>query len=87
MAVHPDYQHNSFDCLLHNLMTRKRRLASSALWPMGDTDEDAARLQQSLADESTTLASDPVNAAMVKMFERDALPAPQRNSDGSISFS
>jgi superfamily II DNA or RNA helicase len=87
MAVHPDYQHNSFDCLLHNLMTRKRRLASSALWPMGDTDEDAARLQQSLADESTTLAPDPVNAAMVKMFERDALPAPQRNSDGSISFS
>jgi hypothetical protein len=57
--IHPGYQHNSFDCLLHSLMTRKRRLASSALWPMGDTDEDASRLQQMLADGASGQTGDP----------------------------
>ena len=38
MAVHPEYREHSFDCLLHSLMNRKRKLADSALWPMGDTE-------------------------------------------------
>ena len=38
MAVHPAYREHSFDCLLHSLMSRKRKLADSALWPMGDTE-------------------------------------------------
>lgn len=86
MAIHPGYQHNSFDCLLHSLMTRKRRLASSALWPMGDTEEDASRLQQMLADGTGQLTQDPVRSAMTMMFKRDDIPLPQSNTDGSIPY-
>lgn len=87
MAIHPGYQHNSFDCLLHSLMTRKRRLASSALWPMGDTEEDTSRLQQMLADGTGQLTQDPVRSAMTMMFKRDDIPLSQSNSDGSITYS
>lgn len=86
MAIHPGYQHNSFDCLLHSLMTRKRRLASAALWPMGDTEEDAGRLQQMLADSEATQAGDPVRSAMAIMFKRDEISLPPSNTDGSIPF-
>lgn len=86
MAIHPEYQHNSFDCLLHSLMTRKRRLASSALWPMGDTEEDASRLQQMLAEGAAELTSNPVVAAMTMMFKRDDILAPPSNQDGSIPY-
>jgi len=86
MAIHPGYQHNSFDCLLHSLMSRKRRLASAALWPMGDTQEDAGRLQQMLADSKSTQTGDPVHSAMAMMFKRDEMSLPQSNSDGSIPF-
>lgn len=86
MAIHPGYQHNSFDCLLHSLMTRKRRLASSALWPMGDTEEDASRLQKMLADGGVTSTVDPVGAAMMRMFKRDEMDLPAANDDGSIHY-
>lgn len=86
MAIHSGYQHNSFDCLLHSLMARKRRLASSALWPMGDTGEDSNRLQQMLSDGGATQVDDPVSAAMAIMFKRDDTPMGPRNPDGSISY-
>lgn len=87
MAIHPGYQHNSFDCLLHSLMTRKRRLATSALWPMGDTDEDASRLQQMLADGASSETRDPIRSAMTMMFRRDETSLPPSNPDGSIPYS
>lgn len=87
MAIHPGYQHNSFDCLLHSLMSRKRRLASSALWPMGDTEQDASRLQQMLSDGASTQTGDPIGAAMTMMFRRDEMHLPPSNPDGSIPFS
>ncbi|EAQ47299.1 hypothetical protein MED193_18939 [Roseobacter sp. MED193] len=86
MAIHPGYQHNSFDCLLHSLMARKRRLATSALWPMGDTEEDASRLQQMLSDGGATRVEDPVTAAMAMVFKRDDTPMGPKNLDGSISY-
>jgi len=86
MAIHPGYQHNSFDCLLHSLMTRKRRLANSALWPMGDTQDDASRLQRMLADGETSTGDDPLRAAMSAMFMRDDLLAPPLQADGSFSY-
>jgi superfamily II DNA or RNA helicase len=86
MAIHPGYQQNSFDCLLHSLMTRKRRLANSALWPMGDTNEDVGRLQQMLADGGTATSGDPVGVAMEVMFQRDGALLEERNKDGSISY-
>lgn len=86
MAIHPGYQHKSFDCLLHSLMTRKRRLASSVLWPMGDTEEDASNLQAMLADSSASTNADPVAAAMAMMFERDEMPLRAENEDGSIPY-
>jgi hypothetical protein len=86
MAIHPGYQHNSFDCLLHSLMTRKRRLASSALWPMGDTEDDASRLQKMLADGNVLANGDPVYAAISAMFDRDDNPIPEINTDGSMTY-
>ncbi len=73
------------DCLLHNLMQRKRRLAARALWPMGDTEEDSASRQEMLRqDGGAGAGGDPVDAAMRGMFARDGLPPPRRESDGSI---
>ncbi len=86
MAIHPSYQHDSFDCLLHSLMTRKRRLASSALWPMGDTEDDASLLRQMLADGDALTTADPVRSAMAMMFQRDEIALPPSNPDGSISY-
>ena len=86
MAVHPGRQHNSFDCLLHSLMVRKRRLATAALWPMGDTRDDTSKLQQMLSEDHATASGDPVKAAMIRMFERDQVPLPDQNPDGSIEY-
>lgn len=87
MAIHAGYRDHSFDCLLHSLMARKRRLASSALWPMGDTAEDTAELQRMIAEEQTSSAGNPVTAAMEAMFARDQIPMPKFDSDGSLIFS
>lgn len=86
MAIHPGYQHNSFDCLLHSLMARKRRLASSALWPMGDTGEDASQLQRMLSEGGSTHVEDPVTAALAMMFERDGGLIGAANEDGSFPY-
>ena len=86
MAVHPGYREHSFDCLLQSLMTRKRRLADAALWPMGDTEDDAAQLQQMLAEGESAQVADPVMAAMDAMFRRDEIPLPSRAEDGSFPY-
>lgn len=87
MAIHPRYREQSFDCLLHSLMQRKRHLASSALWPMGDTRDDAAELQKTLSSEGTSGSGDPVKAAVAAMFERDGAGAPEFDRDGAVAFS
>ena len=87
MAIHPSYREHSFDCLLHSLMNRKRRLASSALWPMGDTATDVANLQRDMAMEASDDSGDPVDSvrvAMTAMFARDGKRAPQFAPDGSL---
>ncbi|RTL81445.1 MAG: DEAD/DEAH box helicase [Hyphomicrobiales bacterium] len=83
MAIHPAYRENSFDCLLQSLMQRKRKLASSALWPMGDTEADVAELQKMLNAEKTACAGDPVMAALSALFQRDGMPCPIIDPDGS----
>jgi hypothetical protein len=86
MAIHSSYQDQSFDCLLQSLMMRKRRLASSALWPMGDTQDDVAALQRLMSAEKTADKGDPVKAAMQEMFERDKLRLPAAEADGSLAI-
>lgn len=86
MAIHPGYQKNSFDCLLHSLMTRKRWLATFALWPMEDTKEDASRLQAMLADGATTASGDPLGVAMEWIFQRDGAKIERKHPDGSIGY-
>ena len=84
MAIHGAYQEHSFDCLLQSLMTRKRRLATSALWPMGDAREDVEGLQKGLAAERAGgTQDDPLRKAIVAMFERDQMAVPPREPDGS----
>ncbi len=87
MAIHADFREKSFDCLLHSLMTRKRKLASSALWPMGDTDADAEHLQKMLAEEFRSAdAGDPVHSAILRTFERDQVTPPEQRYDRSYRY-
>jgi superfamily II DNA or RNA helicase len=85
MAIHPQYREDSFDCLLQSLMGRKRRLATSALWPMGDTDGDVDALQKGLGrDQRSSTEGDPLRNAVAAMFARDGLPPPVFEGDGSV---
>ncbi|MHA6692769.1 DEAD/DEAH box helicase [Devosia sp. A449] len=87
MSIHPGFREHSFDCLLHSLMQRKRQLANFALWPMGDTEADAGDLRRMVAEGvSGTGCDDAVQSAMVSMFERDGVPVPSPDADGSFSF-
>jgi SNF2 family DNA or RNA helicase len=87
MAIHGDFREKSFDCLLHSLMTRKRKLASAALWPMGDTEADAEQLQRMLSEEAmSTDAGDPVQSAIQRTFERDQSPMPARIDEQSYRY-
>jgi hypothetical protein len=87
MAIHGDFREKSFDCLLHSLMTRKRKLASSALWPMGDTEADAEQLQKMLAEEVTEAdVGDPVHSAILRTFERDQVTPPEQLPDRSYRY-
>ena len=87
MAIHGDFREKSFDCLLHSLMTRKRKLAASALWPMGDTEADAAMLQSMLAEEFSSVdAGDPVHSAIMRTFERDQVAPPEQRTDRSYRY-
>lgn len=83
MAIHPGYRGDTFDCLLNNLMQKKRLIARSALWPMGDTAEDAAALQSMLKGGVERSAARPLEDAMATMFSRDGLPCPPGKPDGS----
>lgn len=86
MAIHGGYRENSFDCLLHSLMQRKRKLASAALWPMGDTESDVSELQKMLSGDGGSTTGDPVVVAITEMFRRDDQPNPTRDPDGSVPF-
>ena len=87
MAIHAGYREGSFDCLLHGLMQRKRRLAASALWPTGDTDGDVGALQRMLSESTTSQGGDSVKGAIAAMFARDGLGEPMWEGDGSIRVS
>lgn len=86
MAIHSGYRENSFDCLLHSLMQRKRKLANSALWPMGDTEGDVSELHKILAGEQTASHGDPLSSSIAAMFRRDEQPPPRIADDGSVNF-
>ena len=86
MAIHGGFREYSFDCLLQSLMQRKRRIAAQALWPMGDTEDDAAQLQSMLSSGHESCGGDAVDAAMAAMFVRDGLPLPPKESDGSLAI-
>ncbi|ETD86669.1 DEAD/DEAH box helicase [Rhodobacter capsulatus] len=87
MAIHPGYRAHSFDCLLHSLMQRKRRMASAALWPMGDTDADARQLQGMVAREVTGLErGQSVAQAMAETFAREGVACPEPGQGGAYAF-
>ena len=87
MAIHPGYREHSFDCLLHSLMQRKRKLAQSALWPLADTQADVTELQKLLSSEHDQQGvADPVRVALKEMFRRDQKGTPTYEADGSVIF-
>lgn len=73
MAVHPGYGPQSFDFLLQSLMQRKRRLASQALWPMGDTRSDLEGLQSALSGGTSLNSANVIAESMSELFRRDDL--------------
>jgi superfamily II DNA or RNA helicase len=87
MAIHPDFQEHSFDCLLNSLMTRKRNLAKSVLWPMGDTEDDANQLQAMLKEDRRRSTGHPVEDAMTAMFAREGSVFHERTQDGGYQLS
>ncbi|WP_156379826.1 MULTISPECIES: DEAD/DEAH box helicase [unclassified Rhizobium] len=86
MAIHPAFQEHSFDCLLNSLMTKKRNLAKSVLWPMGDTDDDADQLQAMLKDDTRRLTVNPLENAMAAMFKREGAALPELSRDGGYEI-
>jgi len=54
MAIHPDLVTQSFDCLLHDLMCRKRGVSESVLSPIDGDANDVSFLQAGLAAEGVT---------------------------------
>lgn len=86
MAVHPGFREHSFDLLLQSLMQRKRRLASAALWPMGDDDSDVEALQKMLASDEAPTNGAPLEESVRNLFRRDKLPEPARQADGAYRY-
>ena len=86
MAIHAKYREQSFDCLLQSLMNRKRRLATSALWPMADNAGDANELERGVAQDAAADGGDAVEGAMAATFERDGKPMPPVGPDRSFVF-
>ncbi|TCO13438.1 helicase-like protein [Camelimonas lactis] len=83
LAVHPELREMSFDLLLQTLMQRKRRLASAALWPMGEAGDEADYLQEQLQQGSRVSGGDAIQSAMMALFERDKSAPLARHPDGS----
>ena len=51
-TIHPDHGHASFDCLLQQLMLRKRTLATDVLAPVGEAEGDTLEIQGGLQSTS-----------------------------------
>lgn len=77
MAIHSGFGAGSFDCLLQSLMQKKRRMASAALWPMGDTSAEAEGLQREVFKSSNHRQDTTLLQAVSEMFERDGLKMPK----------
>lgn len=86
MAIHPGYREDSFDCLLQSLMQRKRNLANSALWPMGDNDDDAIELQKIVQAEKSENVADPIVSTINALLIRDGIPHSNIDKDGSVQI-
>tara|TARA_R110002126_G_scaffold44153_2_gene126133 strand:+ start:545 stop:1216 length:672 start_codon:yes stop_codon:yes gene_type:complete len=86
LAIHPGYAVQSFDCLLQSQMQRKRRLASRALWPMGDTKGDLSDLQADLAARQKSHSDNILADSMTELFQRDALPPTKPDRYGAYKM-
>ncbi|AEI38593.1 DEAD/DEAH box helicase [Zymomonas mobilis] len=87
MAIHPYYKSKSFDCLLHNLMQKKRRLAQNILWPMADTANDVSQLQaQLINDENILEVGDCVKNAMIGMYADEDVLCPTPDNNGAFLY-
>lgn len=86
MAIHPDLGAQSFDCLLQSLMQRKRRLAEQALWPMGDTGQDASGLASLMASPERHSQPTLIADCMSELFQRDGLPQTGPDAQGAYEL-
>lgn len=86
LAIHPNYREQSFDLLLQSLMQRKRQLAASALWPMGDSSSDVASLTAKLHGYDITSQGDVIQQSMEQLYKRDDLNVPEPDQHGGWYF-
>ncbi len=86
LAIHPAYRELSFDLLLQSLMQRKRRLASAALWPMGDDEGDLSQLQNLLQQSATTVSGKMIGSSMEALFKRDGIEISEPDGVGAWSY-
>ena len=74
VSVHP---------ALQSLMQRKRRLASAALWPMGDDDGDVSQLRDILQGAASAPIGDVIGAALDELFQGDGSKSAGPDSHGA----
>ena len=85
LAIHPRYLTGSFDCLLQDLMARKKSLADAALWPMGDTEADAETLEHAMrqaAPESAVTGPAPGHLEDFSVVGLAGFAPPEAMGDG-----
>ena len=84
LAIHPAYREYSFDCVLNNLMKRKRTLARAALWPPTDSDFDLGALIAGLnATEPADLSE--IDGYNWKQFEDWVIRSARDSGDWKVS--
>lgn len=84
LAVHPTYREKSFDCVLNNLMNRKKSLARTVLCPPVNTHSDLASIVNGLRD------AEPVDVTEIdgydwQQFEDWVINRARANEDWEVS--
>ena len=83
MAVHPGYQDRSFDCILNDLIKRKKVLSKSVLWPPTNDDFDISQLMARLSGGEAKKLPDIDNFDPIK-FEHWIGAEMQKNHEWKI---
>ncbi len=84
LAIHPEYREGSFDCVLNNLMRRKKKLAHAALWPPAQSEFDQGMLVTGIKDVQAIELAD-IDDMNWEGFENWVLDRARESGDWQVS--